>query len=493
MSSLSILRFFFGSQSPETSQKSKKYSSSEDRDKIRIIYNKIVYDRDVVIILLIKIRIDDIPLFDRISFKNVAVAKTLYVCLSNIKKFQYKEQIEQIIRSFLDHSRDFFNRWLSQFRTESTVNADLKLISQWSRKNQKSSYHHRSSSSKIERTSSTSNSSREYHRESPLSSLKFDTRLIRSDSSRKYHKDSSEKSRSRTKSTTSYRADRQKRDCHRSVQEESRHHRDQEESRLRHEQKNRYLEEDSRTETYNERSRFFANLTSQNSRLWQTVNLRDCHRSDQEESRYRTDQEKSRSRTTSDREKSRSMRAEYNRDLERISRFVVNLATSRRLRQTVNSLNFVHVSRENRKLLTVFNDSQSRSFWKNLIFAGSLWKNSISASSFWKDSVSARSRYDYDSEYCIQLFYLSENDLSENDYDLFWISEILLFSSRSCQILRISRILYFFFNILSSSLFIIPSLEGLDFFDPESCCETGSSQKGSESIRIGHIYIFLSR
>jgi hypothetical protein len=110
MSSFSILRFFFGPQFPETPQKSKKYSSPENRDKIRIIYNKIVYDRDVVIILLIKIRIDDISLFDRISFKNVAVAKTLYACLSNIKKFQYKAQIEQIIRNFLDHSRDFFNR-----------------------------------------------------------------------------------------------------------------------------------------------------------------------------------------------------------------------------------------------------------------------------------------------------------------------------------------------------------------------------------------------
>jgi hypothetical protein len=109
MSSLSILRFFLGPQSPE--HKSKKFSSSEsDREKIRIIYNKTVYDRDVVIILLIKIRRNlDISLFDRISFKNVAMTKILYACLSNIKKVQYKAQIEQVIRDFLD-IKDVFNR-----------------------------------------------------------------------------------------------------------------------------------------------------------------------------------------------------------------------------------------------------------------------------------------------------------------------------------------------------------------------------------------------
>ncbi len=114
MSSSNILRFFLGPQSPETSQKSKKFSSferddiriintdNEKRDKTRTAYNKIAYERDVVIILLIKIRMNDIPLFDRISFKNVAMTKILYACLSNIKKIQYKAQIEQIIRSFLD-------------------------------------------------------------------------------------------------------------------------------------------------------------------------------------------------------------------------------------------------------------------------------------------------------------------------------------------------------------------------------------------------------
>jgi hypothetical protein len=101
MSSFSILRFFLDSQSPK--QKSKEFSSSENvRDTIRIIYNKIAYERDVVIILLIKIRTNDLSLFDRISFKNVAMTKILYACLSNIKKIQYKAQIDQIIRSFLN-------------------------------------------------------------------------------------------------------------------------------------------------------------------------------------------------------------------------------------------------------------------------------------------------------------------------------------------------------------------------------------------------------
>jgi hypothetical protein len=64
------------------------------------------------------------------------MTKILYVCLSNIKKVQYKTQIEQIIRSFLD-IKVFFNKWLSQFRVESAVNADLKLMSQWSRNKSK--------------------------------------------------------------------------------------------------------------------------------------------------------------------------------------------------------------------------------------------------------------------------------------------------------------------------------------------------------------------
>jgi hypothetical protein len=131
MLSFSILRFFLDSQFSETSQKSKKYSSSEsDRDRIRIIYNKTAYERNVVIILLIKIRTNlNISLFDRISFKNIAMIKTLYFCLSNIKKIQYKIQAKQVIRSFLDQIKNFFNRWLSQFRAESAMKANFKLTS----------------------------------------------------------------------------------------------------------------------------------------------------------------------------------------------------------------------------------------------------------------------------------------------------------------------------------------------------------------------------
>jgi hypothetical protein len=131
MSSLSILRFFLGPPSPGTPQKSKKLSSPEDREIIRTVYNKTAYERDAVTILLIKTRTEnlDIPLFDRISFKNVAVAKALYACLSNTKKTQYKTQTEQVIRSFLD-TKDVFNRWLSQFRAGPAVNANLNLISQ---------------------------------------------------------------------------------------------------------------------------------------------------------------------------------------------------------------------------------------------------------------------------------------------------------------------------------------------------------------------------
>jgi hypothetical protein len=112
------------------------------------------------------------------------------------------------------------------------------------------------------------------------------------------------------------------------------------------------------------------------------------------------------------------------------------------LRQIVDDLNSVFVSRENRRLLTVCNDlSRSRSSCKNLIFASSLWtqffvsrsqslwRTLILASSLWKDLISARSEYERESRYCIQLLYLSENDLSENDYDLLWIrsSEYLEF------------------------------------------------------------------
>jgi hypothetical protein len=112
MPSPSILRFFPGPQSPKTPQKSKEYSSPEsDRNRTRTTYNKTAYERDAVIILLIKTRTNlDIPLFDRISFKNIAVAKTLYSCLSNTKKIQYKTQAEQVIRSFLDQTKDFFNK-----------------------------------------------------------------------------------------------------------------------------------------------------------------------------------------------------------------------------------------------------------------------------------------------------------------------------------------------------------------------------------------------
>jgi hypothetical protein len=176
----------------------------------------------------------------------------------------------------------------------------------------------------------------------------------------------------------------------------------------------------------------------------------------------------------------------------------VNLAISRRLRQTVNSLNLVYVSRENRKLLTVLNDSsQSRSFWKDFISIRSRYECSsrysipanesrvnrklLSVSkessyqyenrnprsftsksqifrprSSWKDLISARSRND--SEYCIQLLYLSENDLSENDYDLFWISEILLFSQdlvRFSEFFEFSSFFSTFFRLhFSSSLLL---------------------------------------
>jgi hypothetical protein len=128
MSSLSILRCFPGSQTPETSplsqnHKSMKFSSPEDvrtkvvntdkknRDEARTRYNKTAYGRDAVTILLIKTRTNlDIPLFDRISFKNIAVAKALYACLSNTKKTQYKTQAKQVIRSFLDQTKGFFNK-----------------------------------------------------------------------------------------------------------------------------------------------------------------------------------------------------------------------------------------------------------------------------------------------------------------------------------------------------------------------------------------------
>jgi hypothetical protein len=110
------------------------------------------------------------------------------------------------------------------------------------------------------------------------------------------------------------------------------------------------------------------------------------------------------------------------------------------------------VSRENRRLLTVSNDSprarslwkdsisacsrysiltnfndspQPRSSWKDLIVASSSWKDPILARSSWKDPVPARSRYDNDSQYCIRLLYLSDDDLSENDYDLLWFSYLL--------------------------------------------------------------------
>jgi hypothetical protein len=107
-------------------------------------------------------------------------------------------------------------------------------------------------------------------------------------------------------------------------------------------------------------------------------------------------------------------------------------------------VNSAFVSRENRRLLTVSNDSsRARSPWKDLISARSRysipansndtpqprssWKDLIVASSSWKDLILAsvaRSRYDNDSRYCIRLFYLSENDLSENDCDLFWFSHL---------------------------------------------------------------------
>jgi hypothetical protein len=178
------------------------------------------------------------------------------------------------------------------------------------------------------------------------------------------------------------------------------------------------------------------------------------------------------------------------------------------------------VSREKRKLLTIFNDlsrprsfwknlisvrsryecSSQRSFWKDFIFASSSWKDLIFASSSWKDLISARSRYDYDSRYCIRLLYLSENDLSENDlsendYDLFWISEILLFSqdlvrfSKFCEFLSFStffRLHFLSFLFLKSWIFSTRKAVVRSILpDP--------SQKESKPIRIDHIYIFLNR
>jgi hypothetical protein len=345
MLSLSILRLFLDSQFPKTSflsqiHKSREFSSSENRDRIRSIYNKIAYDRNVVIILFIKIRTNDISLFDRISFKNVAMTKILYVCLSNIKKIQYKTQIEQIIRSFLD-SKIFFNRWLSQFRVESAINAKLKLISQWSRTKQKTSYRSRFNSWQNERKTQNSSSS----------SLKLDTRLFKSDSSEKYHRQSS-----KNEERNYYRSDREK---SRSESKWSDYYRF-----YRFDQNNRYLEENRRTERYKEK---------------------------------------------------------YRQELV-IARSIYDSA----------SLDQKILKRKTAQFFV----SSSRSSWKNFIFASSSWRDFISlrssqnklwnrrnsrffvsrSRSFWKDFVSERSKYDNDSRYCIRLLYLSENDLSDDDY-----------------------------------------------------------------------------
>jgi hypothetical protein len=370
MSFLSILRFFFDSQSSKTSSfiqnhKSKKFSSSQsDRDKIRITYNKIAYERDVVIILLIKFKTNlDISFFDRISFKNVAMTKILYACLSNIKKIQYKAQVEQIIRSFLDQSKIFFNKWLSQFRIESAMNAKLKLISQWSRTKQKISYRSRFNSWQNERKIQNSS----------LSSSKRETRLFRSDSSEKYHRQSSKneerdycrsdrkKSRSESKSNDYYRFyrfDQQKRDCHRS------------------DQKNRYLEEDRKTKKYKEKYR------------QELVTARSIY--------------------------------DFSRSRSSWKNFI--------LASSFWTQFFVSSSRSFWKSLI-----STSSSWRDFISSSSsqneLWNRESSrffvsrSQSSWKDLVSARSRYDNDSRYCIRLLYLSENenDLSENDYDLLWI------------------------------------------------------------------------
>ncbi len=452
MSSSNILRFFSDPQFSKTSplrqyHKSKKFSSPQsDRDKIRIIYNKTAYDRNAVTILLIKFRTDlNISLFSRISFKDVAVAKALYVCLSNIKKIQYKTQAEQTIRDFLD-IKGFFNRWLSQFRTEPTVNADLKLVSQWSRKNQKTSYrlrstresaycsrfdswrkennrfqqiseifHHQGSESSYHQRSLSFSkrepfrpeSSREYHRESPPSSLKLDTRLFRSYSSREYHRESPFSS---SGDTESFRSD-SSREYHRGSPSSS--------SKLDTESfKSDSSEEYRRASSENEKPR---SETKSSCYYRFDSEERDYYRSDQDKSRHRPDQDDDYYR--SDRKK----RDYYLSD-----------------RETFRDVNSAFVSRENRRLLTVSNDSsRARSPWKDLISARSRysipansndtpqprssWKDLIVASSSWKDLILAsvaRSRYDNDSRYCIRLFYLSENDLSENDCDLFWFSHL---------------------------------------------------------------------
>ncbi len=101
-------------------------------------------------------------------------------------------QVGKNPRGFLEHTKIFFNRWLSQFRAGPAVEPDFKLIPQWSyrprpnpwqkeRKTQNSPL----SSSKLERLSRP-DSSREYHRESPLSSSKSKKILFRSDSKSKF-------------------------------------------------------------------------------------------------------------------------------------------------------------------------------------------------------------------------------------------------------------------------------------------------------------------
>ncbi len=262
-----------------------------------------------------------------------------------------------------------------QFRTKRKKNTRSRDIRISRHQEFESFYHYRSSSSKIERTLFTSDSSRKYHRELSHSSSKLDTRLFSSYSSEEYRRKSSmneeqsryrfsqEKSRLRTKSNDYYRSYRS----------------DQKESRLRSKQKSRYLEENRRTERYKEKYR------------QELVTARSIYDFD-----------------------SRSLRKDFI-----LARFSQNKLLNRRSSQI-----FVFSSRSSWYDL-IF----ASSFWKDLIFASSSWKDLIFTSSSWKDFISAHSEYDYDSRYCIRLLYLSENDLNENDldendYDLLWFSHL---------------------------------------------------------------------
>ncbi len=438
MSSLSILRFFFGPQSPETPQKSKKFSSSENRDRIRIIYNKIAYDRNAVIILLIKIRTNNVSLFDRISFKNVAVAKTLYFCLSNTKKIQYQTQAKQVIRSFLDQIKGFFNRWLSQFRAESAMNANFKLISQWSYRLRLNSWQKKR---KIQ--------------DSSLSSSKLETRLFRSNLSEKYRRDSSENEKSRSQEWSNYYRSYQKkphsreeRDFYRfDLEERDYYHSNQDEPRHRFDQ-----EKDQKKRDY------YRSVREKREERYRNNSNQEKSRSREKRDYYRSDREKSRSMSQNPRpfvSREKRKLLTVSNDLSRSRSSWKDFISARSMYECSVGSEYEYSSRysifaNESRVSQQFFVSSSRSSWKDLISARSSHNEIVdrdkssrfeesqvsyrsrsdsfaseseifSSRSFWNDLISARSKYDNNSRYCIQLLYLSENDLSEDDYDLLWI------------------------------------------------------------------------